>query len=156
MNYYEIRRALKPGVNLTVAQRSSSLFAEEPTVMGIVLRRGLPPMKITEEQYERNKVHLVRLESAGAIEITKHFASVPVETVSEGSTELPPPPPENPPTPEAPAAETKPEPVVEAPVEPVVPAETAPVAEALATEVKVEESVEVKVDEKKSKKKGKE
>lgn len=69
--HYIISLGFKPGKALTPAQRLSSLFSEEPVVMGKVMRRGLPPRKITKEQYEANKLHLLRLAKAGSIVITE-------------------------------------------------------------------------------------
>jgi hypothetical protein len=65
--YYEITRGLRVGKSLTPAQRTSSLFAEEPVVLGRVLRRGAGPIRISPEDFERNKVQLLRLERAGSI-----------------------------------------------------------------------------------------
>lgn len=67
--HYEISRGVKFGKNLTTAQRASSKFAEEPVVLGKVLRRGYPPIRISEEQYEANLTQLKTLEKAGAITI---------------------------------------------------------------------------------------
>lgn len=69
--HYEIHRGLKSGQSLNTAQRTSSLFAEEPVVLGKVFRRGYPPIVLTETQFELNKTHLTRLEKAGAIVIKK-------------------------------------------------------------------------------------
>lgn len=60
---------------LTRAQKSSSLFSEEPVVLGKVLRRGMPPRKITAEQFEANKIKLTRLAEAGSIIITEPDAT---------------------------------------------------------------------------------
>lgn len=68
--FYEISRGVKAGKNLTTAQRVSSKFAEEPVVLGKVLRRGYPPIRINEEQYQLNQTQLKTLEKAGAISIT--------------------------------------------------------------------------------------
>jgi hypothetical protein len=68
--HYVITRGHKPGKSLTPSQRTSSLFAEEPVVLGKVLRRGSKPMHITEAQYEANKAKLLRLVEAGSIVIT--------------------------------------------------------------------------------------
>jgi hypothetical protein len=67
--HFEISRAYTPGKPLTPAQRTSSLFAEEPVVMGTVLRRGLPALKISEAQFHQHQAHLKRLFDAGAINI---------------------------------------------------------------------------------------
>lgn len=66
---YQILNGYTPGKPMTTAQRTSGLFAEEPVVMGKVLRRRGPAMNITPEQYELNKLQLYRLEKAGAIRI---------------------------------------------------------------------------------------
>jgi len=71
MSDYVIQHGLARNGRPNKAQRSSSLFAEEPMVLGKRLRRGLPPMKITEAQFEAHKVKLLRLEKAGAIQITQ-------------------------------------------------------------------------------------
>jgi hypothetical protein len=82
--YYEITRGLRIGKNLTPAQRTSSLFSEEPVVLGRVLRRGSGPIRISPEDFERNKVHLLRLERAGSITITPPQANNISTTESTG------------------------------------------------------------------------
>lgn len=66
--HYEIRRGFD-GKRLTPAQRSSGTFAEEPVVMGKVLRRGSKPLVITPAQFEANRAKLLRLVLNGSIEI---------------------------------------------------------------------------------------
>jgi hypothetical protein len=56
-------------MQLTQAQKTSSLFSEEPMVMGKALRRGLPPLRIDEAQFKQNQIMLKRLFDAGAINI---------------------------------------------------------------------------------------
>lgn len=163
MNKYTIKHGLKPGKNLTTAQRSSSLFAEEPVVMGKVFRRGSAPIVISEDQYNRNRLQLTRLERAGSIEIVR-----PEDGAVEQVADLTTPPPvapvvsPEPPAPEAPPL--SPEPSLE-PTPPVVPnveplvenppvpepekKEEAPVEPPKADEVEVKEETKV---EKKSKK----
>lgn len=67
--FYIISRGFT-GKALTTAQRKSSLFAEEPTVLGKVLRRGSQPMRLTPAEYDANEVRLKQLEAAGSIKIT--------------------------------------------------------------------------------------
>lgn len=66
--FYIISRGYE-GKALTTAQRNSSLFSEEPVVLGKVLRRGGKPMRLTPAEYEANKDRLLALEKAGAIKI---------------------------------------------------------------------------------------
>lgn len=66
--FYIISRGYE-GKALTSAQRKSSLFAEEPVVMGKVLRRGSKPFRLTPAEFEANKDRLRALEAAGAIKI---------------------------------------------------------------------------------------
>lgn len=102
--HYEIHRGLKSGQSLNTAQRTSSLFAEEPVVLGKVFRRGYPPIVLTETQFELNKTHLTRLEKAGAIVIKKQGVQEAVQPSVPLQDPPPPPPPENPPA-EPPAPE---------------------------------------------------
>lgn len=67
--HYEIRRAHKTGRQLTVAQRSSPLFAEEPVVLGKVLRRNGPHRVLPADVFQQNRSMLLRQAAAGAIEI---------------------------------------------------------------------------------------
>jgi hypothetical protein len=67
--FYEISRGMKTGRQLTTAQRTSPRFAEEPVVMGKVLRRGSAPVVLTDEQFRQNRVPLIRLLAAGAVDI---------------------------------------------------------------------------------------
>lgn len=67
---YTISRGYN-GRTLTAAQRSSSRFAEEPLVMGRVMRRGTKPFTITEEQYQQYKPQLTQLEKHGSILVKK-------------------------------------------------------------------------------------
>lgn len=66
--FYVISRGYE-GKALTPAQRKSSLFAEEPVVMGKILRRGAAPIRLTPVEFEANKSRLKQLEAAGAIKI---------------------------------------------------------------------------------------
>lgn len=68
-DYYLIALGFTPGKKLTQAQRTSSLFAEEPVVCGKVLRRRGPPMKLTVDQWKTNEEDLLRLAKAGAIKV---------------------------------------------------------------------------------------
>lgn len=68
---YIIRRAFQEGKALTTEQKSSSLFAEEPVVLGQVLRRGSRPLRISAESFEANKSKLLALEKAGSIVIVR-------------------------------------------------------------------------------------
>jgi hypothetical protein len=67
--HFEIRRGYKTGRQLSTAQRTSGLFAEEPVVLGKVLRRGVKPLMVTEEQFKLFKPRLLLLMLAGAIEV---------------------------------------------------------------------------------------
>lgn len=67
--HYEIRRGLKTGKQLTTTQRTSGTFAEEPIVLGKTLRRGMRPIQLTEEQFDKNRAKLLRLLLSGSIEI---------------------------------------------------------------------------------------
>lgn len=67
--HYEMSRGLKSGRQLTTAQRTSGTFAEEPVVLGKVLRRGMRPIHINEEQFNQSKSQLLRLLLSGSIEI---------------------------------------------------------------------------------------
>jgi predicted RNA-binding Zn-ribbon protein involved in translation (DUF1610 family) len=68
---YIITRGFQEGKQLTAAQKSSPLFAEEPVVLGRVLRRGSKPMRLAEADYKANEQQLLRLEKAGAIKIER-------------------------------------------------------------------------------------
>jgi len=70
-DHYLIELGWKPGQKLTMAQRTSSLFAEEPVVLGKVLRRRSKPMKVTVEQWKADEAYLLRLAKAGAIKVTE-------------------------------------------------------------------------------------
>lgn len=67
--HIEVTRAVKPGKALTRAQRNSSLFAEEPRVAGKTLRRGSPPLRLNQEQFERSSTQIKRLFLAGAVDL---------------------------------------------------------------------------------------
>ncbi len=67
--HFEISRGTKPYNRVTTAQRTSSLYAEEPIVMGKILRRGGAALKLDETQFRRQADKLKRLLKAGAIEI---------------------------------------------------------------------------------------
>ena len=67
--HYEIRRGLKTNRQLTTVQRTSGTFAEEPIVLGKVLRRGMRPMLLNEDQFKQHKPKLLRLLLSGSIEI---------------------------------------------------------------------------------------
>jgi len=135
-----IHRGMQFGKVLNTAQRTSSLFAEEPVVLGKVFRRGYPPMEITDEQYKRNMTHLVRLMKAGAITMVRQLVpdSPEDEAILRGETPVvtdtqPPAPPVST-TPvvseEAEQTEQAPETVQTAPEAPVAPvAPSAPVEE---------------------------
>lgn len=146
---YEIKRAYNGGP-LTPTQRSSSLFSEEPVVLGKVLRRGSTSIFVPVEQFELNKVSLQRLEKAGSIVIIPPAApevagdgkkeesqeqelspnkgeELTEPTANEPATELPP---------VSPAVDPVGEPV---PVEPVVAAEVAPAPEVV--EAPVEDTI---------------
>lgn len=77
---YKITRGLQPSKPLTPAQRNSGLFAEEPVVLGKVLRARMGPMQISDAQYEANKARLGMLAKAGAIQIKKLGTETLVET----------------------------------------------------------------------------
>lgn len=67
--HYEIRRGHKTGKQLTPVQRASGTFAEEPIVLGRVMRRGNGPIRLTAEQFEQQKARLLRQLLSGSIEI---------------------------------------------------------------------------------------
>lgn len=154
MSKYTIKHGMQFGKNLTTAQRSSSLFAEEPVVMGRVFRRGTGPMVITEEQYNRNRLQLTRLERAGSIVIVRPsdpVVEVPADLTTAPPPVVPPVPATEPEAPVAPPVDNSQEPtppvvpgtdplVENPPVEPAV--EDAPPADA--PEVKEEIKVEKK------------
>lgn len=130
--HYEIRRAHKTGKQLTRAQRSSPLFAEEPVVLGKVLRRGGPPRTVTAEIFEQNKSMLLRQAAAGAVEIFEVADGVarPYSTTAPSEAQIA--------QEEAPAAPPVEEPPVFNATVPPVPSEDmdAPMGE---TEMKAEE-----------------
>jgi hypothetical protein len=68
--HFEIHRGLKSGKQLTAAQRSSPTFAEEPVVLGKVLRRGSAPLIVTDSQFEVHKASILRQVLSGSIEVT--------------------------------------------------------------------------------------
>lgn len=68
---YIITRGFQEGKQITTAQKTSALFAEEPVVLGRVLRRGSRPMRISKADYNANEHNLLRLEAAGAIKIQR-------------------------------------------------------------------------------------
>lgn len=68
---YIITRGFQEGKALTNAQRSASGFAEEPVVLGRVLRRGSRPMRISGADYRANESKLLALEKAGSIKIQR-------------------------------------------------------------------------------------
>ena len=86
--HYEIKRAYSGYGPLTPQQRTSSLFAEEPVVLGKVLRRGSAPLKVTPELFEANKVALLRLEKAGSILIVRPPVE-PEVVAGDGNVEVP-------------------------------------------------------------------
>jgi hypothetical protein len=67
--HYEIRRGHQTGKPLTQTQRSSGTFAEEPIVLGKVMRRGSSPIRLTPAQFEQQKAKLLRQLLSGSIEI---------------------------------------------------------------------------------------
>lgn len=67
--YFEITPALRPGQQLTVAQRTSSLFAEEPRIGAHVLRRASPPLKLAEKEFAASFLTIKRHFMAGSIEV---------------------------------------------------------------------------------------
>lgn len=71
MGEYIISRGFQEGKNLTLAQRSSALFSEEPVVLGRVLRRGSRPLRLATADYKANEAKLLALENAGAIKIQR-------------------------------------------------------------------------------------
>lgn len=73
---YIITRGFQEGKQLTTAQKTSPLFAEEPVVLGRVLRRGSKPMRLAEVDYKANERHLLTLEKAGAIKIQRPEVNV--------------------------------------------------------------------------------
>jgi hypothetical protein len=160
--HYEIRRAHKTGKQLTRAQRSSPLFAEEPVVLGKVLRRGGPPRTLTAEIFEQNRSMLLRQAAAGAVEIFEvdgdqvrpYSTTAPTEeqvlAPQVQEPEAPPPPVEEPPifnatvppVPseglDAPVGETemKPEELAPEPLPEAPPEPVAPVVDTLVPETK--------------------
>lgn len=85
--FYVINRGYD-GKALTTAQRKSALFAEEPSVMGKVLRRGSPPLRLTPTEFEANKHRLLQLQTAGAIKITAPTTTEPVQEMTEEQRKL--------------------------------------------------------------------
>lgn len=85
-SFYEISRGISPGKQLTTAQRTSSKFAEEPVVLGKVLRAGARPLRVSEAQYNANKTQLLMLAKAGAIKIKPPATLAP--TTEEAIEEL--------------------------------------------------------------------
>lgn len=84
MAIYRISRAApKPGKQLSMAQRMSPLYQEEPRVLGRVLRRGSPPFDISEQTYENNLVRLRLLEKAEAIHIERIETEEDTKALSE-------------------------------------------------------------------------
>jgi hypothetical protein len=67
--HYEIRRGLKSNGRLSTTQRTSGTFAEEPVVLGKVLRRGMRPMLLNEDQFKQHKSKLLRLLLSGSIDV---------------------------------------------------------------------------------------
>jgi len=67
--HYEVRLGYKTGRPLSKTQRTSGTFAEEPVVLGKVLRRGEKPRLLTEAQFSRFKPQLLRLLLSGSVEI---------------------------------------------------------------------------------------
>jgi hypothetical protein len=68
---YFIKRAYNSYSKLTSAQRTSSLFREEPIVLGKTLRRGSKGFNITDDQYKAYEAQLMHLVKAGAIEVDR-------------------------------------------------------------------------------------
>lgn len=67
--HFEISRAVRAGKNLTTAQKTSSLFAEEPRIGAKTLRRGLPSVTLSEQEFNGSLLQIKQLFKAGAIEI---------------------------------------------------------------------------------------
>lgn len=84
---YIIRRAFQEGKALTTEQKSSSLFAEEPVVLGQVLRRGSRPLRISAESFEANKSKLLALEKAGSIVIIRPVQGEEMERAAAKAAE---------------------------------------------------------------------
>jgi len=68
---YVITRGFQEGKQLSTAQKTSARFAEEPVVLGRVLRRGSKPMRLADVDYKANERQLLELEKAGAIKIDR-------------------------------------------------------------------------------------
>jgi hypothetical protein len=66
---FRITRAYTPGKPLTATQRTSHWFAEEPRIGSTVLRRCLPYVEFTEEQFANNQTCIKNLLISDAIEI---------------------------------------------------------------------------------------
>lgn len=143
--HYLITRGVQSGKQLTPSQRTSSLFSEEPVVLGQVLRRGSGPIKVSLEAFERNKTNLLRLEKAGSIVITppKGTDTPEPEKVPEAPPAEPPKEPEKAPEPEKVPEEVAPE----TPIEP-------PAEEPSTTPPSTEETASAAPTEKQSRKKG--
>lgn len=67
--HFEIRSAIKPGTQLTPAQRSSSFFSEVPVIAGKQIRRGAV-LKFSAEQMDANRLQITRLLKGEAIIVT--------------------------------------------------------------------------------------
>lgn len=67
--HFEIRRGFHDKRPLTAAQRQSGQFAEEPLVLGKVLRRGLGARKLTEDEFARHRSTLLKLLRSESIEL---------------------------------------------------------------------------------------
>lgn len=80
---YIITRGFQEGKQITTAQKTSALFAEEPVVLGRVLRRGSRPMRISKADYDANEHNLLRLENAGAIKIQRPVKSPVAEALEQ-------------------------------------------------------------------------
>ncbi len=70
--HYEIASALKATTKgkLTTAQRTSSSFQECPVVAGKQLRRGVK-IKLSEDEFKRNRIRIQKLKDAGAIVVSE-------------------------------------------------------------------------------------
>jgi hypothetical protein len=89
--HFEITSSIKPGKQLTPAQKNSSLFTEAPRIGTKTIRRG-QTIVLSKEEFQFHEVVIKRLVLAGAIDIktvndTVVVPAVPVvETVSEPVT----------------------------------------------------------------------
>lgn len=118
--HYEIRRGHQTGKPLTQTQRSSGTFAEEPIVLGKVMRRGSSPLRLTPEQFEQQKAKLLRQLLSGSIEIyvvdaNKTPARLDYKTARGLTSPLPVEAGDVPPAVLAPAAKPKEEPEADVP-----------------------------------------